>query len=208
MPAAQLVSLTDAQGGSIKLQHNTAVAWAAQVAANPALSISPYGAYRAEGSPYYGAGSHGYGTCIDIWNSTANQWAIDHFPSSVWVRDLYTGGTPSASNEGNHWHYKGTLSLQVEIGDNVAIMRQKNFAQAATATTPAYAADTYTLFTEYEVYEIPTTSAVAFKAHYSPDAAPAEIGLERHTLLSQVIAARRAALVNDIAARVAELQTP
>jgi hypothetical protein len=122
MPAAQLVSLHDANGGAIKLQHNTAAAWATQVARNSALTISPLGAYRttAQSNSIGAFGqSHGYGTCVDIYTSSANQWAIDHFPS-VWVRDLYTGGAHNAANEWNHWHYKGPLSTDISTPTNPA----------------------------------------------------------------------------------------
>jgi hypothetical protein len=113
MPASELVSLHDALGGAIQLQHDTAAAWATQVTRNSGLTISPLGAYRttaqSDSIGAYGQ-SHGYGTCVDIYNSTANQWAIDNFPA-VWAQDLYHAGKPhNAANEWNHWHYTGTIT--------------------------------------------------------------------------------------------------
>ena len=115
MPFSELASLSDANGGLIYLQHDTAVAWATQVARNSALTISPLGAYRttAQSDSIGATGqSHGYGTCIDIWATSANQWAISNFPST-WVRDLWLGGSTrqDASHEWNHWHYIGPITV-------------------------------------------------------------------------------------------------
>jgi len=116
--------------GTIQLENNTAAAWLAMksgaATAGIAMSISsPAGGYRSlamqqdmidhpanyniiPGAVLAPAGSstHGYGTCVDISTTGANNWAVSHASAYGFIRDRY----PAQSYEYNHWHYIGTVS--------------------------------------------------------------------------------------------------
>jgi hypothetical protein len=112
----------------MQLQHNAADAWLSEVSASGGLlSIATLGAYRdaATDAAHGWHGSHGYGTCVDINTSSGNSWAISHFSSSTWVRDLWVPGNPQdAAHDYNHWHYVGPLTLTGE--DMPTLTREHN----------------------------------------------------------------------------------
>lgn len=98
----------------------------------------------------------------------------------------------------------------LEGSSTMAVLRVKNFSMPAAPADPltgspahgVLSVGTYTLFTEYEVYEVPEADKDVFKKHYSPNADLRELGVERHVVLTDMVRYRRQQLLDEIAARV------